>query len=222
MFVICPHCGATIDVSKLTPNTYAACQSCGGEFVVPDVPTAPPAAARSDTIPASSSYNDLAIASIILSIIGFFTAVFGVGVLFGGVGMVLGIVARIQIKANPDQIKGYGMALAGVILGILSIAIFIGIIVFMSCTGYFNVRASNYDAIAQSAGKNAKGAEDIFHIRRNDDAKPWVCDLSDLLKIDDRLDDDPEVTFIFGGCDAEGYTLTTKHAKGRESYFFGR
>jgi len=47
-----------------------------------------------------------------------------------------------------------------------------------------------------------------------DAAAPYASNLDELLEIDPGLTDDPEITFVFGPTNAEGYTFTVEHATG--------
>ena len=70
--------------------------------------------------------NGLAVASLICGIVGLFAspfvAVFFVPILLPIAAVVLGHIARSQLKQNP-QTSGSGMALTGVILGYIPIAL---------------------------------------------------------------------------------------------------
>lgn len=61
----------------------------------------------------------LAITSLVLSIIGALTCVGGI--LFGPVSLVLGIISLVQIGRRPTALRGQGLAIAGMIIGGLSI-----------------------------------------------------------------------------------------------------
>jgi Domain of unknown function (DUF4190) len=68
--------------------------------------------------------NGLAIASLVLGIVGWIPC--GVGSI---VAIVLGFVARSQIRASQGRQGGDGLALAGIILGFLAVALAIAILV---------------------------------------------------------------------------------------------
>ena len=68
--------------------------------------------------------NGLAIASLILGLVGWVPC--GVGSI---VAIVLGFVARNQIRESQGRQGGDGLALAGIVLGFLAIAFLIAIIV---------------------------------------------------------------------------------------------
>lgn len=78
----------------------------------------PPAAAPSYAAPAPQT-NAWAIVSLVSSILGW-VGLFGLG---GIVGVVTGLVARNQIRQNPTTQTGDGLALAGIILGAINIAL---------------------------------------------------------------------------------------------------
>ncbi len=65
-----------------------------------------------------TSMNGLAIASFICSIVGFFFVTFIAGI-------VLGFVARSQIKNSGGRQRGDGLAIAGIIIGFAWLAFFI-------------------------------------------------------------------------------------------------
>jgi hypothetical protein len=74
--------------------------------------------------------NSLSIASMILGIVSIpLSLLFGVGVLFGIAAVIMGYVARKQIKESGGMQEGDGMALAGIIIGgfviVLSICVLI-------------------------------------------------------------------------------------------------
>ncbi len=65
-------------------------------------------------------YDPLAIASLVCFIVSF-----RVGGLTALPAFVLAILSLRRIKAEPERLKGRGMALAGMILGALSIGLFV-------------------------------------------------------------------------------------------------
>ncbi len=77
-------------------------------------------------------------------------------------------------------------------------------------------RRNAYDRSAQSVGRNIKLAQEVYF---NDGHGRYTDQLKDLLIWDKNLTNDPAVTFIFGSCDASGYTFTTLHAKGTGKTF---
>ena len=223
MIVLCPHCKEKVDVAGSAPNTKTACPKCGGELMTPDIPAAAPLKApqtpQATPMPQGPPRtNGMAIASLVLAIIGFLTSILGIGIIFGVVALILGIIALGQIKANSRQQKGRGMAMAGVILGALSVVMMVlGILAAIAIPNFISLRSRAYDASARSAGRNAKLAQEVRASAYEGNAPPpYTDDLSELLKIDKQLTDDTDVTFVFGTCNASGYTLTTVHNRGGE------
>ncbi len=226
MLVICPHCKEKVDVSNVAPAAPATCPNCQGQFMTPDIPAAAPVMeSGSAPTPAPGTppkTNGLAIASLVLAIIGFFTAFIGIGLIFAAIALILGIVAIGQIRSNPKEQVGYGLALAGAIMGGLSsfVAV-IGVLALIAIPNFISLRERAYNASAKSAGRNAKLAEEIWYNEAGGDISGAYTDkLSSLLSFDRNLTDDSDVTFNFGACNISGYTFTTQHASGNQTYEF--
>ncbi len=64
--------------------------------------------------------HPLAVWSLVSSLVGWFF--FGIGVLLG---IIFGAIALSKIKSNPEKYKGRGMALAGLIIGVVIVAVVI-------------------------------------------------------------------------------------------------
>ncbi|MEI2784241.1 MAG: DUF4190 domain-containing protein [Candidatus Nanopelagicales bacterium] len=79
-------------------------------------------------MPPSAGTNGLAIGSLVLSLLGLFC---GIGSI---VGVILGFIARGQIKRTGQG--GNGLAVAGIVIGIATLVISIGIyVVVLSSSG---------------------------------------------------------------------------------------
>ncbi len=72
-----------------------------------------------------SSYKGMAIASLVCSIVGIILF----GPILGTIAIVLGAVARKNMRA-ANNYDGYGMALAGIIIGAIEAAITILVVIF--------------------------------------------------------------------------------------------
>lgn len=81
--------------------------------------SSPAAADPSAPLPTTSG---LAIASLILGILGFLTGCIVIGGLFGVIGLILGIIALTQIGKPACPAKGKGLAITGMVLSCLSLA----------------------------------------------------------------------------------------------------
>lgn len=70
--------------------------------------------------------SGLAIAAMVLGIVGLiFLCCYGIGIIMSILAIIFGFVAKSNIKNSYGEIKGDGFALTGIILGFLSIAIVI-------------------------------------------------------------------------------------------------
>lgn len=84
-------------------------------------------ARRTDT-PTSNdeaSYNGYAIAGFVTGLCGLIVSAFWLGLASAIVGIVLSYMGLKQIKANPSEYKGKGLARAGLILGIIACGLFL-------------------------------------------------------------------------------------------------
>ncbi|MFE7316506.1 DUF4190 domain-containing protein [Streptomyces sp. NPDC057555] len=72
--------------------------------------------------------NGLAVAAMVLGLIGLVTSVVLVGGLFGVIGLILGIVALRTAKRNGT---GWGMSLTGMVTSLIAIAVSVLVALFM-------------------------------------------------------------------------------------------
>ena len=117
--MFCPKCGTQVE------DGAAFCPNCGSALDQPQTSTSESSTAPAASVPAAAKTSGMAIASLVLGIIGLFT-----GWLFSILAIIFGAVGLSQVNRSNGVIKGKGIALAGLILGI--IAIFISIIVAMA------------------------------------------------------------------------------------------
>ena len=83
--------------------------------------------------------SGLAIASLVLGVISFFTlGLFGVGAI---AGLVMGIVAMRRIRRNPSLYGGEGFAVAGIVMGCISVLTF-GFVAMIAAIAIPNLLAS--------------------------------------------------------------------------------
>jgi hypothetical protein len=73
-----------------------------------------------------------------------------------------------------------------------------------------------YNRSAESVGRNAKVAEEVYY----QDHDSYTNQLTQLIRVDRNLADDPEVTFTFFGANIEGYTYKTSHYRGDKSFYW--
>jgi prepilin-type N-terminal cleavage/methylation domain-containing protein len=105
------------------------------------------------------------------------------------------------------------------LIELMIVVAIIGILALIAIPNFVQLRAKAYNASAQSAGYNARIAEEVYYQNSGgDNGGGYTNDLANLLKWDKNLTDDPSVTFTFGTCGVSGYTFTTTHKKGDTSY----
>jgi hypothetical protein len=68
--------------------------------------------------------NGMAVASLVTGILGIITSFIFIGLVLAVLGVIFGAVALRQIKRNPKRFRGRGMAIAGLVCGIITLAIF--------------------------------------------------------------------------------------------------
>jgi len=117
--------------------------------------------------------------------------------------------------APPEKQGMHVGVIIAIVAGVFFFAvIFLGIIAAIAIPNFTSLRAKAYDASAQSAGRHAKLAEEVFYNGQGSGLGRYTDRLDDLLAIDKDLTEDPNVTFMFGPCDADGYIFITIHAQG--------
>ena len=96
----------------------------------------------------------------------------------------------------------------------------IGILALIAIPNFISLREKAYDASAQSAGRNAKLAEEVYYNDRFISGGAYAGDLDSLLTYNKNLADDASVTFTFSTADSSGYTITTQHASSGNTFVF--
>ena len=113
----CANCG--------TANTSDAsyCEKCGQPFATAALGAT--AAVAAAPVPAvAPRTNSLAVASLLLGLLSLFVP-------FAILAVILGHVARSQIRKSAGRQKGAGMALAGLILGYLGVGFILFVILIV-------------------------------------------------------------------------------------------
>ena len=80
----------------------------------------------SDDRPRTEGFS---VASLVLGIVGWFIPYFGL--LCCLLAVIFGIIGIVKISKNPEKFKGMGMAIAGLILGVLGIGVVLLLIVLL-------------------------------------------------------------------------------------------
>ena len=121
--MFCPQCG------EKNPDDSKFCSKCGAALVIAEAPAAAPAPAPTR---AAERTSGMAIAALVIGIAGFvfFGPLSILAIIFGAIGIS-------QINRDPN-LKGKGMAVAGLVLGIIAGAFWIiAMIVWSSVFWWF-------------------------------------------------------------------------------------
>lgn len=120
----------------------------------------------------------MATASLVLGIIGFFSAgLLGVGAL---VGVILGVTALRRASKKPNEYGGKGLSIAGILLNCLSVfsIFFIGIIAAIAIPNLLAARRAANEGAAISSMRTLLSAESVY---MSTNTTNRCGDLTDLL-----------------------------------------
>ncbi|CAN5174075.1 hypothetical protein BH20ACT24_BH20ACT24_01840 [soil metagenome] len=103
--------------------------------VPPDDPPSRPASppGTPEYSPSAGKTNGLAIASLVLGIVGILIQLFGIVPILA---IVLGFVGKNQIDQSGGVQRGRGMAIAGIVLGIIGIVLLIILLIALQSGGF--------------------------------------------------------------------------------------
>ena len=140
----CAKCGEIIKAADRDVGKQGSCPACGGTVIIPggDSPGAPAALSQPLVVPSSPGAAPRAVRTLRKEISGFAIAglVCGIlslpGFLCGGfilaiIGVVFSVVARNRIRREPDRFEGDGLAVAGLIVSIVGLAIGLVVLLFV-------------------------------------------------------------------------------------------
>ncbi len=117
--------------------------------------------------------SGMAITSLVLGIVSVpLLCLFGVGILTGITGLILGIIALVSISKNPQRLGGRGLAIAGIIVSACSFLLIVPLLIAILLPFLGKARelanrgtcAANLRGIAQSMAVYAADNEDKFPI----------------------------------------------------------
>lgn len=121
----CPSCGKTI-AAEVPAGSSVTCPLCNAVVTIPGAAAAapPPAFPPTQTTwpvgQVQGPRRGLAIASLVLGILGIFTSCMPV---LGLTALILGIIALVKASNRPAEYGGKGLAVAGVSLGGISLVL---------------------------------------------------------------------------------------------------
>jgi type IV pilus assembly protein PilA len=170
--VTCSKCGATLaDDSRF-------CAICGNAVLEPSAvppPSAPPPAAPFPYVPppvAAQETSGKAVASLVCGIIGIFP--------FSLVAVILGHISLSQIGKSAGRLKGRGLAIAGLVLGYLGLAVipFIIILAAIAIPNLLRAKIAANEASAVGNVRNIVSAEISYATRHPQPG--FTCNLTEL------------------------------------------
>lgn len=131
--------------------------------------------------------NGLAIASLIVGIISFFT--FGLLLVGAITGVVLGILALNKAKSNPAVYGGHGLAIGGIVTSALSLLIIIplGIITAIAIPNLLAARRAANEGAAIQSLRTLCAAEETFKSTTGAGSYGTLQELGAANIIDERL-----------------------------------
>jgi len=159
--MLCPKCAREI------PDSASHCPYCGERFAPASPPTAPPAPSR---------VSGLAIASLVLGILGGF-------IITALVGLILGIVSLVQISRGQGRLRGQGLAIAGTVISGIAL-LFLPMTAAMVFPAFMRARESAHKAVCLSNVKNISLALQMYMADYDDrlpDADNWCGDLEEYV-----------------------------------------
>jgi len=117
----------------------------------------------------------MAVVSLILGIIGLIPLI---GILFGLIALILGVVALVKISRNQETLKGKGMAIAGIVMGSLSVVLLpiLAILAAIIIPNLFRAKEQASMAYATSALKTISAAAESYRV----DKGSYPASLKDL------------------------------------------
>jgi type II secretory pathway pseudopilin PulG len=167
------------------------CKACGAPLGQRshDLPSAPPVYSSHYDQPdqMEGPRKGLAIAALVLGVIGFFTVgLVGVGAI---VGIVLACMAMSRIKRDPWQYGGRGMAIAGLVLNIVSLVSFVpmGIIAAIAIPNLLAARRAANEGSAMSSLRTLASAEATYQATTGAGKFGTLSELAAVNLIDSKL-----------------------------------
>ncbi len=114
------ECGQAFETSEANVGARVRCPDCGRELTVPK-PAPPPELLYLPELPESTATSGKAIASLALGVLFFFACLSGVP------AIMLGRKALLDIKLSGGRLGGSGMAVAGIIFGLIGCLLTLGL-----------------------------------------------------------------------------------------------
>ena len=170
--------------------------------------------------------SGLAIASMVLGILGFVTSILLVGLLLAPIGLILGIVALVKANKKPHIYGGKGFAIAGVVVSGI-VFLFVPIITAIAIPNLLAARRAANEGSAISNLRTIAGAEKTLMAVGNTNKCGDLQTLSSKQLIDSVLAAGEKNGYHFtiinlpiigGGCEIHAVPMTV--STGTRSFYF--
>lgn len=176
--------------------------------------------------PPANLKSGLAIASMVLGILGFITSIFLVGILLAPIGLILGIIALVKANKNPETYGGKGFAIAGVVTSGM-IVLFIPIVAAIAVPNLLAARRAANEGSAIGSIRTLSSAEAVFMATAGAGKCGDLKTLGSQTLIDSALAQGEKSGYRFmvvnlptlnGGCEILAAPLTA--STGTRSFYF--
>ncbi|MDP8256170.1 MAG: prepilin-type N-terminal cleavage/methylation domain-containing protein [Candidatus Alcyoniella australis] len=105
------------------------------------------------------------------------------------------------------------------LIELLIVISIIGILAMIAIPSFLSLRARARDAAAENLGRTAALAEEIyFQSAGGVLSGSYTSSISNLISLNEELDDDPDISWDFGASNKFGFTFTVWHDLGTERY----
>jgi hypothetical protein len=172
--VSCPHCGQHLVVDSAATGQQTSCPSCAHVFTIPAVarvvPSAEPAAVAYVPDPRK---RGIAVTSLVLGILSLTCF----GMLTGVPAIIFGHSAHGRARKFPAQYAGGGMAMAGFILGYISIPLSL-ILVTPMFLSVLEAGRDHYEAHVLDSENNLKRIGIAFRVWADDNHDQFSFNVS--------------------------------------------
>ena len=119
----CPHCRQKFEIDNDMAGLAQVCPTCGKSFTIPQT-SSPPAIAEPQVVRVENSLAGstkampgMAVASLVLGILGLMGSAFCCGMPFALLAVVFGHIAFSKINREPERYTGRGLAIGGLATG---------------------------------------------------------------------------------------------------------
>lgn len=162
----CPSCGKGLTIEERGAGMQMTCIGCGKPLTVPQTSQAPlprPIVRQPDPHVIAVTSGG-AVASLVMGLLSFLC----LGPFLGIPAIIAGHIARSKIGKSGGALKGEGIALAGLVLGYINLAL-VPLMMAIAIPSFVNARAKSQEAACKNNLRQVDGASDQYAL---DHGKP--------------------------------------------------